>query len=383
MIINFITPKLSRRKFSGGIYCILKHADELAKMGHTVNVIPLYGGKKPGWIQCSATFLINRKPECRQKKRYKCLTSSISRLSFGLKSDDLKSAIQLDHMNGSIPDGDITIATHWSTVESAYKYGSGKIAHFMQHFEPLMFTDKTSYDYFKCLSTYLLPIEKIANSSWAQNRVSSFLQEISKPSKVLLANNGIDLEKFRKLNLPLERRHDKHIKVISYSGRGVDWKGFEEMASAVKITRNALPDWEIEWLVYGEDPAKSGSYDTQYINLGFLQTNELVIEYNKCDILLSASWYESFPLFPIESMACGLATITTQPGTEDYGFHEKTVEIVEAKNPESISRGLIKLITNEDYRKMIAEQGYHEAQKFSWNTIGKRMESTLEDIISS
>ena len=73
MIINFITPKLSRKRFSGGIYCILKHADELTKQGHTVNVIPLYGGRKPEWIQCSANFLINKAPECREKKKYKLI----------------------------------------------------------------------------------------------------------------------------------------------------------------------------------------------------------------------------------------------------------------------------------------------------------------------
>lgn len=381
MIINFITPKLSRKRFSGGIYCILKHADELTKQGHTVNVIPLYGGRKPEWIQCSANFLINKAPECREKKKYKCFVSSLSRLSFGMKSENVKFALQLDHMKGAIPEGDITIATHWVTVEPVYKYGTGVKAYFMQHYEPVMFTDTETYDYYKCVSSYLLPIVKIANSQWAQRTVERALNDAKIEQKVWVANNAIELTEFKKLNLPSNRSHGKHIKIISYSGRGVDWKGFSEMANAIDITRTKLPDWEIEWLVYGDNPDSKGDISTEYTNLGFLQTKDLIIEYNKADILLSASWYESFPLFPIEAMACGLATITTQFGTEEYAIHGETAEIVEPKNPESISKSLIKLITDKVYRIELAERGHQKSKNFSWHIAGENMEKTLTDII--
>lgn len=383
MIINFITPTLSRSTFTGGLYCILKHADELVKRGHTVNIIPLYGSKKPDWIKCSANFILNKAPACREKKRYKCILSNISRLTYKYKTDNLKHALQADYIHNAIPDSDITIATHWYTVEFVYKYGTGVKAYFIQHYEPIMFTDTDSYDYYKCKFSYSLPIVKITNSIWAKNTILKSLGNTDDNIDIRVSNNGIELSKFKKLNLQHDRSSDKHIKVISYSGRGVKWKGFKEMAEAIAAAREKLPDWEIEWLVYGQEPDEAYRGLTPYTDLGFLQTDELVTEYNKADILLSASWYESFPLFPIEAMACGLATITTQAGTEEYAIHGETAEIVEAKNPSAIENGLIKLITDRSYRMKIANGGYNKTKEFDWPLASKKMEETLFSIISN
>lgn len=382
MIINFITPSLSKSTFTGGLYCILKHADELTKRGHTVNIIPLYGSKKPDWINCSANFILNKTSICREKNRYKCALSNISRLTYKYKTDNLKHALQADYIHNAIPDSDITIATHWYTVEFVYKYGTGVKAYFIQHYEPIMFTDTSSYDYFKCKFSYSLPIVKITNSVWAKKTILESLCNTNSDIDIRVSNNGIELSKFKKLNLPNTASNEKHIKIISYSGRGVEWKGFKEMAEAIAATRNKLSDWEIEWLVYGQQPDEAYRSQTPYTDLGFLQTDELVTEYNKADILLSASWYESFPLFPIEAMACGLATITTQAGTEEYAIHEETAEIVEPKNPSSIEESLIKLITNKPYRIKIANGGYDKTKEFDWPLSAKKMEATLTGIIS-
>jgi glycosyltransferase involved in cell wall biosynthesis len=100
-------------------------------------------------------------------------------------------------------------------------------------------------------------------------------------------------------------------------------------------------------------------------------------EYKKADILLSASWYESFPLFPIEAMACGLAVITTQFGTEEYAVHGKTAEIVQPKNPQSIAEGLIKLVRDEAYRLRLATAGNQASREFHWDRSVERLESIL------
>ena len=89
------------------------------------------------------------------------------------------------------------------------------------------------------------------------------------------------------------------------------------MAEAISIARAEVPTCDIEWRVYGDTTNEAHETNTSYVPLGFLFPAQLSEEY-RADILLSASWYESFPLFPIEAMACGLPAITTQLGTEDY-----------------------------------------------------------------
>uniref|UniRef100_UPI00261C75C6 glycosyltransferase family 4 protein n=1 Tax=Geobacter sp. TaxID=46610 RepID=UPI00261C75C6 len=170
------------------------------------------------------------------------------------------------------------------------------------------------------------------------------------------------------------------IKVISYGGRGVAWKGFLEMARAMALTRSRLSDRTIEWLVFGDAILPPDNPIAPYIPLGFLKPEALCQAYNKADILLSASWYESFPLFPVEAMACGLAVITTQAGTEDYAFHAETAHIVESRNVESIADGLCKLIVDIDYRNNLASNGEVMAARFTWESSVDTMEKILTEI---
>jgi len=170
--------------------------------------------------------------------------------------------------------------------------------------------------------------------------------------------------------------HDE-VKVISYGGRGVDWKGFREMAEAVRLSREALPGVRVRWLVYGRALDPPDNPIASYEALGQLDPPALAKAYANADVLLSASWYESFPLFPLEAMACGLPVITTQAGTEDYAIAGETAEVVEAKNPQSIAQGLIRLIRDPEYAAKIAAAGWEMSHRFTWERSVKTMESIL------
>lgn len=186
---------------------------------------------------------------------------------------------------------------------------------------------------------------------------------------------------FQKLGRKVSR-NSKHVKVISYGGRCVVWKGFSEMAEAVAMARGKLPDYNIEWVVYGDAALPPDNAIAPYSPLGFLNPSELCNAYNDADILLSASWYESFPLFPIEAMACGIAVITTQFGTEEYAQHGVSAHVVEPRNPSSISEGLVKLVTDLNYRKSLANNGENTAMAYTWSRSVDTMEDILSKIIS-
>lgn len=151
------------------------------------------------------------------------------------------------------------------------------------------------------------------------------------------------------------------------------------MAEAVKIARKTLADIEIIWHVYGSSLLPANNHIASYQYLGFLPQTKLADAYRQADILLSASWYESFPLFPLEAMACGLAVISTQAGTEDFCIHGETAEIVPAKDPQSIAAAIIRLIQNPSYRQQLAQKGSEKARCFTWDNAG----NTMNNIITS
>jgi glycosyltransferase involved in cell wall biosynthesis len=105
--------------------------------------------------------------------------------------------------------------------------------------------------------------------------------------------------------------------------------------------------------------------------------SDLANAYRDADILLSASWYESFPLFPVEAMACGLSVVTTPNGTEEYAIHGETAEIVAPRSAEDIARGFTRLNRDPSYRCKIAAAGLQISKKFAWDKSVQRFEPIL------
>jgi glycosyltransferase involved in cell wall biosynthesis len=252
-------------------------------------------------------------------------------------------------------------------------FGSGRRAYFMQHFEPLFAIDYADPEWVDRAArmTYRMGLRMIANSSWLKSQVEAEVPG----ARVELCPNAIDHAVFR--GSPREVADAGEIRLISYGGRQARWKGLMEMAQAVRIARAALPHVDLRWQVYGDALLPPENEIAPYEALGFLQPAALADAYRAADILLSASWYESFPLFPLEAMACGLPVITTQPGTEEYAVPSETAEVVRERDPEDIAKGIIRLARDGEYRRRVASAGRAASEQFSWERSVSRLEGLL------
>jgi glycosyltransferase involved in cell wall biosynthesis len=395
--INFIVPPLNRRKFTGGIQCIMEYAHGLSARGHVVTLVPLLPSKIPEWysqrnfkiVNTSAWTpvvnilkfgskavvkgLLNGKNNSEFIKYLHSLTTNIAMIEPRILSYESRKGLMLSCVRSFLPEGDITIATSFETALPCNLFGKGKLFYFAQHYEPF-FKDETTDPLLaetEALLSYQLGLKLIANSTWLKNKLKETTSEV-----VPVCVNAINHDNYFPSS-DYSRRRDGEIRVISYGGRGAVWKGFNEMAEAVSIARQVLPSINIRWFVYGDASLPPDNNVAPYESLGFLQPKELAEAYRAADILLSASWYESFPLFPLEAMACGLAVITTKAGTEDYAEPEITAEIVPPRDARQIAAGLIRLIQRPDYRAKIAHNGSIAARKFTW----ERAVSTMEEIL--
>ena len=397
MIINIIVPKLSEKKYTGGILCILEYAHELQSRGHIVNIIPsLPFSDKPLWFtKPYGNFIgLSRKKIFINllKTIGKIIISGIKldRVTFiektsyffsnlllfigaGFTSSNIENALMRDYLSYVMPNADHTIATIFQTAPIVKAIGKGETWYFCQHFEPYFSNESRlpAFSYVDAITSYHLGLKLIANSSW-------LYQKLKKETKsdVFLCTNAIDHNIFKGDVKSIEVR--KKVTVISYGGRNAQWKGFFDMAKAMKISRSELPNYQINWQVYGGALLPEDNNIANYESLGFLNSDQLSDAYRKADILLSASWYESFPLFPIEAMSCGLAVITTRKGTEDYADNKKTAMVVDDRNHKSIANALIELITNDKLRHSIAINGKNKSKEFTWEKSGKKLEKILE-----
>ncbi len=397
--IDLLLPPLHRQHFSGGVWCLIQYARGLANQGYDVRIVPMLPSPRPEWAPevDGLTFVTEeRAPHSRLFAMTWSLTRSLlPALLFFRKKQLLRTVLDfliafeqlfapflpfefyrahaLAYIRSKARETDVVIATFYETAVAAKFYPATRRLYFCQHLEVLFYRDMVWGDLSRIDAeiSYLLDLEVVANSSWLRQKLAE------RGLQAKLCCNAINKEFFSPPAQPATRKAGELI-LISYGGRNVDWKGFEEMAKAVAIARAACPDLHIAWRVFGVAALPPENAIATYEDLGFLQQHELGDAYRNADILLSASWYESFPLFPLEAMACGLPVIATQPGTEDFCRHLETAYVVTPRDERSIAAGIITLAKDKALRERIAAAGLAESLRFDWPRSVARMQAIIE-----
>lgn len=233
-----------------------------------------------------------------------------------------------DVLEKIMPQCDINVATFCFTAFPVFRAGRGIPFYHMQHYEELLFGDPHQ----KALvtETYYLPLHKIANSIWLRDRIKEKFGE-----DVPIVNPGINTGVFKPRGG--KRVNGSKKRVVCY-GSNVVWKGFKDAVETMEIVFSERKD--IEWIVFGLSPLKVYSREAPYAFRQAIFGEKLAELYSSADAVFCPSWYESFPLPPIEAMACGTPVVATRYGTEDYCFHEDNCLVVPPKEPKLMAEAI-------------------------------------------
>lgn len=409
MDIVIVVPPFARDRFSGGIWCVMQHAQQLGQRGHRVTVVPSHPCPLPEWFPRPWAFTVLCVPaaqalgggvralaraglavlgyklrrgsgppspaqEAAIRKALGLLGQGVSNFS----SYGHRQGGALDHLAGILPEADLTLATDTETAWPVRLLGKGRLASFSQHYEPYFWKERLggTASRREAQMAYHLGLQPLVNSPWLQQMLQQELPGVD----VQLVPNAIDHQVFT--GSPCIRAPDEPLRLISYGGRSAQWKGFEQMCQALALVKARHPELRFEWSVYGDSLLPPDNSIFPYRPLGFLKPGDLAQAYRSHHVLLSASWYESFPLFPIEAMACGLAAITTQPGTELFAQHENTAWVVPPRDPQALADAVVRLARDEALRQRLAAQGQARSHEFTWGQAGLAMEAALKHIVA-
>lgn len=276
------------------------------------------------------------------------------------------------HVVDVMPECDLNIATFWTTALPVFFCGKGKPVYFMQHYEEVFHSLETSslLQRLCARASYQLPLFKVANSSWLQRQMKQrFGQDVP------FSNNALVLEDFSPK--PKKSEKDGIIRIVTYVNP-FPWKGFADAVKAVTEIRKRYGA-RVEWNVFGyRHPLlneSSGDCPVKYHpKLSFPQLADL---YATSDIALCPSWYESFPLPPLEAMASGTAVVTTDAGTEDYAFDGSNARVVGARRVDQMISALSELIEDCELRTRLAREGRRTAEEFTWDRAVRDREEIL------
>lgn len=113
---------------------------------------------------------------------------------------------------------------------------------------------------------------------------------------------------------------------------------------------------------------------SKIIFTGFAPEAHLPLLYSACEVFVYPSLYEGFGLPPLEAMSCGAPVITSNLTSIPEVVKDAGILI----NPyieEELSEAIIKLVNNENLRRIYSEKALIRSKDFSWS---KTAEKTLE-----
>lgn len=367
MRINYTMETLAR---VGGVKVIFEIASRLAQRGHRVTITHAMNPEDARWFPlkcslvtaCSSWFFL-------EHLLRRGLRKGIYALMGRNVSNEILRIRYLDRLlSRFIPDCDINVATSWATVFPTVHSLKGITFYHMQHFETLFVKGSPSLEALT-RQTYTLPLKKIANSSWLKGVIKREFNE-----DVPVVYPAIDHQIF------YPRREKGMRKRIVCYGKQTQWKGFQDAMTAMKIVLRRRGD--IEWFVYGSQEPSLQDPSCPYHFVKSPTDEELAELYSSADVVICPSWYESFPLPPLEAMACGAPVVTTPLGTEDYAIHEENALVVPPQQFQHLAEAILRLLDDQSLSTRLRQAGPETARQFQWEKTVDQVERLFTQAIS-
>ncbi|MCM8819700.1 MAG: glycosyltransferase family 4 protein [Candidatus Omnitrophica bacterium] len=113
--------------------------------------------------------------------------------------------------------------------------------------------------------------------------------------------------------------------------------------------------------------------------LGYIREEELGKIFNLASMFVYPSFYEGFGLPPLEAMSCGCPVVVSNASSLPEVCGEAAYYI-DPNDIESISKGILKLATDDVLKKNLTLKGIKQAHKYSWQESAKSLINIFNEI---
>ena len=212
------------------------------------------------------------------------------------------------------------------------------------------------------------------------------------PAKMHTIPCGVDLELFH----PRDRESDRqalglnpHQPVLLAVGRLERLKGFDILLEALA----QLDDPRPLLLIAGGDAQSDGyrdelkamarelGVDEDVRFIGSVPHDRLPVYYNAADVTVVPSYYESFGLVAVESMACGTPVVASRVGglvsTMTDGVNGY---LIPWRCPEPFAEKLEVLLHNPELRANFSRAARRSVERFRWQTVACDVARLYDDL---
>lgn len=202
--------------------------------------------------------------------------------------------------------------------------------------------------------------------------------------QVEIIGNGTDSSYFTP-----EGRLKPLVPTLLSAGRLAHRKGLLDLIEAFKLAHQVQPG--IKLRIAGNGPleqtlrqrVEAAGLESQVSFLGHLHSREaLRQEYRQASAYVQASHYEGLPTVLLEAMSCAIPCLATAvSGHLDAIRHEHNGLLVEARNPEKLAQGMLRILTDQNADSWGQAGRETVEQKFSWPYLAQQYLRTYEQAI--
>jgi glycosyltransferase involved in cell wall biosynthesis/peptidoglycan/xylan/chitin deacetylase (PgdA/CDA1 family) len=204
-------------------------------------------------------------------------------------------------------------------------------------------------------------------------------------NKTITIAPGVDLNRFK---YKISNFKNK-ILFVGNLKKVEKYKGLEYLLSAVNIIKKNIKDVKLtvvgegDYTIYYKKLCKDLEIERNVEFKGVLYNKNLVKEYQKTNVFVLPSLFDSCPLVLLEAMACKKPVIGSNIGGIPYVIDNgKNGLIVSPKDSEALPKAIIKILKNPQLAKKMGENGYKKVKKiFIWEKQIKKTNDLFTEII--
>jgi D-inositol-3-phosphate glycosyltransferase len=213
--------------------------------------------------------------------------------------------------------------------------------------------------------------------------------------KVAVIPCGVNLDQFNIVDKPTARHElalGEKDNIILFVGRIERLKGIDRIINALPFLKHLNP----RLIVIGEDGNRPGEVQKlkylaenlgvdRYIDFrGVIDHDRLSLFYSASDVCAFPSYYESFGLVPLESLACGTPVVATDVGNLKNIIQDgRTGFVIPAGNTPLLAEKLAAILEHR-VPTLRNSTGIRESVAgYSWSNIALALENQCEQLVTS
>ncbi len=205
---------------------------------------------------------------------------------------------------------------------------------------------------------------------------------------------GVDLDLFSPMDKEFARKRlglRASERIILFVGRIEPLKGIDILIAAAAQMHE---DENFEVLIVGGDAraetqveqlraqAAALGVDHHISFVGAVEHDKLPLYYNAADVCVVPSYYESFGLVAVESMACGTPVVASRVGGMTSTISDgETGYLIPWRCPEPFVERLELLLDNDELRASFGRAGREAVERYRWANVADAVAALYESLL--